>query len=120
MGFSNSTGTEEQSIFSRSVKSRLANALILASSTVGCNGKSKSSIILRLGNLALLRLDYLSVTSLAETFSVDFSLAEMPPVSLCLLTGESFNLERYVRLILGLNVLDVPFESRSLLDRQDT
>ncbi|MFA6654832.1 MAG: hypothetical protein WCS57_03150 [Bacillota bacterium] len=97
----------------------MANALILASSTVGCNGKSKSSIILRLGNLALLRLDYLSVTSLAETFSVDFSLAEMPPVSLCLLTGESFNWAIRA-LILGLNVLDVPFESRSLLDRQDT
>ncbi|MFA6654840.1 MAG: hypothetical protein WCS57_03190, partial [Bacillota bacterium] len=57
----------------------------------GCNGKSKSSIILRLGNLALLRLDSLSVTSLVETSSVHVYVAEISGVSLCVLSGESFN-----------------------------
>jgi len=50
-------------------KSRLANALILASSTVGCNAKSKPSIVFKLGNLALFKLVSLSVASLAETSS---------------------------------------------------
>jgi len=50
-------------------KSRLANALILDSSTVGCNGKLKPSIVFKLGNLALCKLVSLSVASLAETSS---------------------------------------------------
>ncbi len=50
-------------------KSGLANALILASSTVGCNAELKPYIVFKLGNLALFKLVSLNVASLAETSS---------------------------------------------------